>query len=83
MSSPEKILRKHELDAIITQAVSPELMDIQYLQELQVKPFNPLVYFPKFNSSSVCDVMVSPHMFIADSYNLFFRIFCPLQCVDF
>lgn len=36
MSSTEKILRKHELDAIITQAVSPELMDIQYLQELQV-----------------------------------------------
>ncbi|XP_034241898.1 constitutive coactivator of PPAR-gamma-like protein 1 homolog [Thrips palmi] len=36
MSSPEKILRKHELDAIITQAVSPELMDIQYLQELQL-----------------------------------------------
>lgn len=36
MSAPEKILRKHELDAIITQAVSPELMDIQYLQELQL-----------------------------------------------
>ncbi|KAK3930295.1 Constitutive coactivator of PPAR-gamma-like protein 1-like protein [Frankliniella fusca] len=36
MSSPEKVLRKHELDAIITQAVSPELMDIQYLEELQL-----------------------------------------------
>lgn len=36
MSSPEKVLRRHELDAIITQAVSPELMDIQYLQELQL-----------------------------------------------
>lgn len=32
-----KILRRQELDAFIAQAFSPELMNAQYLQELQVK----------------------------------------------
>lgn len=32
-----KILRRQELDAFIAQAFSPELMNAQYLQDLQVK----------------------------------------------
>lgn len=37
MSFPDRrILRKHELDALIAQAFSPELMNATYLQDLQV-----------------------------------------------
>lgn len=39
MSYPDKcILRKQELDAFISQAFAPELMNSQYLQELTVSP---------------------------------------------
>nr|CAD7449162.1 unnamed protein product [Timema bartmani] len=37
MSCNKPVLRKPELDAIIVQAFSPELMNAQYLQELQVQ----------------------------------------------
>ena len=35
-SDKVKILRRQELDAFIVQAFSPELMNAQYLQDLQV-----------------------------------------------
>jgi len=35
-----KILRRQELDAFIAQAFSPELMNAQYLQDLQVSKMN-------------------------------------------
>ncbi|XP_063230763.1 constitutive coactivator of PPAR-gamma-like protein 1 homolog isoform X2 [Bacillus rossius redtenbacheri] len=40
MSLSKPVLRKPELDAFIVQAFSPELMNAQYLQELQVQVIN-------------------------------------------
>lgn len=41
MSIPDqRILRRQELDAFITQAFAPELMNPQYLQELTVSTLN-------------------------------------------
>lgn len=46
-----KVLRRWELDAFIAQAFSPELMNAQYLQDLQVnqiifiKPLISLLYY--------------------------------------
>lgn len=36
-SDQMEIFRRHELDAFIAQAFSSELMNAQYLQDLQVK----------------------------------------------
>lgn len=40
-----KILRRQELDAFIAQAFSPELMNAQYLQDLQVKCFYSISFY--------------------------------------
>lgn len=50
-----KILRRQELDAFIAQAFSPELMNAQYLQDLQVKRtyFRIIFYNIAIDSDSV------------------------------
>lgn len=49
-----KILRRQELDAFIAQAFSPELMNAQYLQDLQVKEiYRTILYNTAIDSNNI------------------------------